>query len=1273
MGVRSGVAVALVASALLGFTVAVPQDAHLGAAGPSFRFLTGKGANVADAQLVHGGDGDVGSLLDRVDGRNLDPNLLKNLDRDALAGLLSNLTAEQLRALGLDEAQAADMAAALRDPSLRPEALASLVGGLADRGLAFLNADGDGRFGAGEQAFADLDGDGRVSSGDVRLGVLALLVSQDRGLDEGARSLLEAFQAAGGVGLANPFGALGRDNATAATAPMAFPLPYPSDRAGGPLRPVCVQVYSPGLTCHQRTFVQQAVTVDGDHYLFQPDTQATRTPIPLEPSAPGVRSKGTLQLRLDPQAWTPVPALTPTDRLVSAAGPSVALARDGNGMVWARGAAGEATVTLVWATDPAYYDLAVPPSLTAQDVPAELRPILGAAAQAVGTRIVQMASADGRGYGAGLQALASHLRAFGMGALPDRDERADDLLAVAEAQVGCARQRSEVFVLGAQSLGIPARLVVNEAHAFAEAYVPQAGWRMVDLGGCGQYQVAERAGHEEVLARQDLPFAAGQAPSSQASAGSAAATAIDITESPQSLRKNRPFTIAGTVTSPAGPVPAGIPVTFTYNRTKSSPGTAFCSTQTGEGGYRATCELGPDAPSGSLQLVARLAPASIAGQPSAASYSDPPFTLQKATRLAIEGPTRPAANARLAYVVRLADEDGLPVPYVPVSLRLDKETAQTQATDRDGRALFALQAGPGAHTLEAGYAGDEGRDPAAAQLAVKASASRLTAAVDPDALQQSLLRVTGTLPGTGHQPVQARWRSTPDAEEQVREATTGSDGAYAVEFDGAPPAGLGLVLVQGADGIQASAGYVRSVDASATLTAPALWQAGRAVPLVVRLLGSPVALPLTVLADGEAVAHMLATPDDDTPVLVDLAAGEHTLDVRPEPGVRVESTWQPVKVGRFEAILDPIPVLAPGGRLDVAGTLLLDGEPAAAVLGLRMLEQSAAGRSGADGRFHASLTLPASLPVGRSTALLEAPAIGLQQEVPLRVQRAARLAIDAPGLSLNAFGSTQVAVRGEGTVHVRVGGVAADPGLLKVATGTLLVRTVRIDAVALPSGEDVAPATATRDILVVNPLTVLGLPVAAIAGTVLGVRTRRRTRVALAHRHRFLARPQRIPAKLLHPALPPCAPRVFDPAEDDAITLRMRRKGEWKVRDGRGMTVPATVEGRTLTIPLASLAPGLHQLRLERGKRALQVAIAVQPLRSALDDATRHLLRRLEGQEGFVTMEGLESALAAAGADAGHAQAVRRAAEQGLYAGPRCDRAGFHAFFEALDQAQAGA
>ncbi|HUR60791.1 MAG TPA: transglutaminase domain-containing protein [Candidatus Thermoplasmatota archaeon] len=1280
MGVRSGAALALVAVALLGFTVAVPQDTRLGVTSSGFHF-TGKGANVGDAQLVHGLDGDVGSLLDRLDGANLDPDMLRNMDPQALADLLSRMSPEQLATLGLTPEQAAGMIASLRDPSLDLESLAGLVGLLAGRGLSFVNANGDGRFNDGEQAYADLDGDGKVSEGDVRLGALAVLAAQDRGLDPEARDLLSKFEKAGAIGLNSPRGATSRGNATAATSPMEKPLSYPSDRGGGPVAPVCVQVYSPALTCHTRTFVQQAIQEPNGFYLFKPDLTATRTPIPLEPEAVGPRARGTLHLTLDPGLWTPVPTVTPGDRLVSIAGPSIALARDANGMVWARGPVGPAVFDITWAVDMAYYDLDVPGSVTARDVPTGMQPLLEAQTQAVGMRITALAGAADRGYGGGLRALATHIRAFGVGALPDRDQRADDLLAVAESQVGCARQRSEVFALGAQSLGIPTRLVINEAHAFAEAWIPQQGWRMVDLGGCGKYQVATRAGHEEVIAQQDLPFASGQAPASQVPKGARASTTIDITESPSSLRKNVPFTIAGTVRSPAGPVPAGIPITFTYNRTKQSAGTAFCSATTTEGGYRATCQLGQDTPAGSLQLVARLAPATIAGQPSDLSYSDPPFNVQKATRLAIEGPRRAPADVQTGYVVQLSDDDGLPVAYAPVTLRLGTGATQDQDTDRAGRAAFTLRPAKGTHTVEARFAGDAGHDASNATTSIQAVPSRLTARIDQATLQGGELRVTGTAaPG---QAVLGKW--TQDDRGESHEVRAAGDGSFTVAFDGAPKEGLGFAtFTTPSDGVGVGVGFTRTFDAVATLEVPARWQAGAAVPVAIQLRDSPTDLHVTVLADGEPAARTVATlagtdATARTVVLVDLAPGPHTLTLQAEPGVRLAANAQQVRVGQVEAQVDPIPVQAAGGRIELAGTLFFEGQPVADELSLRLLDARATGRSGPDGRFHITFVLPAEVPVGRAGAILEAPGLGLQQDVELRIQRPARLSIESPSLSFHAFGSTPVVVRGEGLVHVRVGGQTLQAGILDIASSTLLLRVLRIDAVAMPangSDDGIAPASKSLEIVVVNPVTLVGAPLAAVLGTTTALRLGRRKRAAKAHRHRFLPRPARLRARVLHPPLPDCVPRVLDPALDELLQVRVRRKGTWQVRDGRGRLVPASVDGRVITVPLRGLAPGLHQLRLERhegARHAILVPCAIQSLRSALDDATRRLAKQLADVEGAVTMEGLEASLVAAGATPDHAQAVRATAEAGLYAGPRCDRAAFHAFFEALDRAQAGA
>ncbi len=674
MGVRSVAAVAILAVGLLGLTIAIPQDTHLGGGVP-FSSVFGGGANIAGADTVGPHDPDLGKLLDHLDPRILDPALLKNLDPAALADMLERLSPEQLAALGLDREQALAEAALLRDPALNNAAFIALLAVLAGNGLGFTNTHGFGNLSA---AYADLDGDGVVSEGDVRLGAVALYATRDAGLNDRARALLTAYNAAGAVGLDPPASAATRTNATAATAPLPV-LGYPSDRGGGPLQPVCVQRYSLDLTCHQRTFVQGRVSAVDDYYLFGLDT--TRTGVPLEPNAPGVRSVATLRLTLDPKAWTPVPTLTPGDRLVGLLGPSIELARDGNGMVWARGASGNTTLDITWAVDAGYFDLSVPEDVGFSDVPAASRPRLDSATAAVGLRIADLAGAQDQGYRGAVDALVAYFRAFRSGLLPDRSQRADDLLAVAQAQVGCARQRAEAFTLAAQALGVPARLVLNEAHAFSEVFVPRAGWRMVDLGGCGEYQVAILGSHVEVLARQQLPYARNQAPASVADPAAApVTTAVSLTQSLLSARRGNDITVDGKASGPASSVPDGVPVVLSYNRTRDAPGTVFCATFTSGGTFRATCRVPSDAPVGNLRLVARLAPSVLDDAPSLASYADTAFIVQSPAPAPRPGPTRRprvrrplrqpscvAQGASAPAAIVLAGAGGVP-PVLPVAL-----------------------------------------------------------------------------------------------------------------------------------------------------------------------------------------------------------------------------------------------------------------------------------------------------------------------------------------------------------------------------------------------------------------------------------------------------------------------------------------------------------------------------------------------------------------------------------------------------------------------------
>lgn len=1281
MGVRLLAGVACVAVALVGLTLATPQEARFGVHVELKDLLDARGFNRAGVKPGDLDNKDLGKLLDRIDGLDLDPDLARNLDPEALAALLDGLTDAELAALGLTALEAQDLIARLRDPDLSENDLADIAAELSDRGLGFVNDDADGRFDPGEAAYIDIDGDGKVSSNDVKLGVLALLLGIDRGLSETARQQLTAYESAGGLGLGRPSSAASRSTATAQTSHLGA-QGYPSDRALGPASVVCVQLASPSLTCHTRTFVHDAIVRQGNHYQFRLADDAPRA-LAINTSAPGIRSTSHVQVHLQGSAWVAVPSLTPTDALVANDRPDLSLARDSNGMVWVQGPPGIHHLNLTWAVDLAYFDLPVALDVVPADVPTALRPNLDAGSLAVGLHIADAAGARDRAYGDAVRALATHLRNFGLGALPDRDEQPDDLLAIAQTQVGCARHRAEVFTLGAQALGIPTRLVVNEAHVFSEVFVPKAGWHLVDLGTCGRVQVRAAPQHAEVMALQDLPYEAGDAPPSQADhRATPRAPVIDILTWPASLRPNTDFTIAGTTQADV-PVPAGIPITFTYNRTKEQPGTPFCSTQTKQGGdFTGTCRLPsgmPPAPNEGWQLVARLAPSVLGNAPSLPAYSDPPFVVQKETTLQLLGHAKTSADVPVAYTAQLIDEDGQPVPQRLVALTVDGKAIQTRATDSTGRARFTLELPVGTHALAARFAGDDSYDPADDERSIEATTTRILVRVDQSRLDQGTLRMDGTVSVDGKasagRSLSVRWRNDPAASEQSKTLATGVNGLFQTSFGGTPRPGPGLAtVIDSGTGVGVDVAFARSVDATAVLQAPERWALGIPAPVQVIVTGATDPVPLRILLNNEIVAQVEAGAGFPARAQVVIPLGLQTLTVQAGPGVRLTATPVQVLSAPLESSVEPVPIQSPGSTLHVEGRLRFDGQGLAGPVVLRLRGLQGNATSASDGTFQVELQLPPDITPGNATAVLVLPELGHQIEIPVRIQRPANLVVEAPRLSFNAFGATSITVRGEGDVRVTADGdLLGYGGTLHVPSSTLLWKRVTIEAQATPSHPDVAPTTTRTTLTVLNPATLAGGPLGLMGvawATWQGANVVHRRR---AHRNRFLPRPPRSPIRVVSPALPSRVPHVFDANQDERLVLNLPRAGPWRVVDAAGRPVPARIEGRLVHIDLASLPVGPQVLHFWRDKRHIAFPLTVQDLRSALDQATLTLLGRIGTDPSWpAPLQAMQEGLQNAGADAPAAREVRQQAELSLYTTDDVDRPRFHAFFQALDDAQAG-
>ena len=88
--------------------------------------------------------------------------------------------------------------------------------------------------------------------------------------------------------------------------------------------------------------------------------------------------------------------------------------------------------------------------------------------------------------------LVAYFRSF-----VDSDEfptdRDDVYLALALSKKGVCRHRAFAFLVTALGLGLPARMITNEAHAWVEVSDGSL-WRRIDLGGAGRALDASLAG-----------------------------------------------------------------------------------------------------------------------------------------------------------------------------------------------------------------------------------------------------------------------------------------------------------------------------------------------------------------------------------------------------------------------------------------------------------------------------------------------------------------------------------------------------------------------------------------------------------------------------------------------------------------------------------------------------------------------------------------------------------------------------------------------------------
>jgi hypothetical protein len=256
------------------------------------------------------------------------------------------------------------------------------------------------------------------------------------------------------------------------------------------------EVFTPSITPFKRVTALDAVALDGTTpVLVVSDASRREVRIEgLDSEPPDERERdrfwGSIVLDFGEGNVLPLPTVSPESRILSLSSApltSLRVERDtaDNFFLVAQGTPPrQVRVTYVLDAPRSYFGAALPdtPAGTlAGEVPALPENVRTDALRFVRELKLQ----PGQPVDFILRKLVEHFRAFEESAEPPRDT-GNIFLDLARNKRGVCRHRTYAFVIVAQALGIPARFVQNEAHAWAELKLPELGWLRLDLGGAAE-------------------------------------------------------------------------------------------------------------------------------------------------------------------------------------------------------------------------------------------------------------------------------------------------------------------------------------------------------------------------------------------------------------------------------------------------------------------------------------------------------------------------------------------------------------------------------------------------------------------------------------------------------------------------------------------------------------------------------------------------------------------------------------------------------------------
>ncbi len=254
-----------------------------------------------------------------------------------------------------------------------------------------------------------------------------------------------------------------------------------------------VSVFNPDVLPFKRMSTFDAV---GDDFTLHV-ARTVLTELPVGGTTdPRTRDRfwGDVLVELRPGTDVPLPSVAPDMRILSyEAKPAVRLkfSKDGADNFYVRSdepsASGTYRVVFFADADFGYFAPQLPPHTyrvrdIANRAPDELKPVIPAEVAREAKVTLQRLGIDrDMDLSTAFNKLVSWGRSFQAGTIanPSGNTYRD----LCDSKVGVCRHRAFAFMVTANALGIPTRLVENEAHAFVEVWFPERNWQRIDLGG----------------------------------------------------------------------------------------------------------------------------------------------------------------------------------------------------------------------------------------------------------------------------------------------------------------------------------------------------------------------------------------------------------------------------------------------------------------------------------------------------------------------------------------------------------------------------------------------------------------------------------------------------------------------------------------------------------------------------------------------------------------------------------------------------------------------